>query len=177
MEVDADLPGQRLQLQYRRRTVDVGADDEHLLLLFAQEPRELRRGRRLARALKTGKQYHGRGLRCEIERRGGRAHHRRQFALHDADQRLARRQRPDDLLALRRCLDAGDELLDDGQRDVGLEQGEPYFAQRVLDVGVGEPCLAAQALHDTREPFCQVIEHRGMDAVGRGARAEGGTTR
>ena len=54
----------------------------------------------------------------------------------------------------------GDEVLDDRQRDVGLEQREAHFAQRVLDVGVGQPRFAAQLLHDAAEPLGQVVEHR-----------------
>ena len=50
----------------------------------------------------------------------------------DADQRLPRRQRSDDLLAdSALSLTRGDEILDDRQRDVGLEQREADFAQRV----------------------------------------------
>ena len=71
----------------------------------------------------------------------------------DADQRLPGRQRADDLLADRLVLDRRDEVLDDRQRDVGLEQREPHLAQRVLDVGVGEPRLAAQLLDDARQPL------------------------
>ncbi len=68
--------------------------------------------------------------------------------MHDADQRLSRRQRANHLLAQRPLAHARDEVLDDGQGDVGLEQREPDFAQRVLDVLVGEPRLPAQLLHD-----------------------------
>ena len=64
---------------------------------------------------------------------------------------------PERLLAHR-----GDEVLDDRQRDVGLEQREANFAQRILDVGFGEPRFAAQLLHDAAEPLGQVVEHRGI---------------
>ena len=78
----------------------------------------------------------------------------------DADQRLPRRQRADHFLADRLVPDRGDEVLDDRQRDVGLEQREPDLAQRVLDVGVGEACLAAQLLDDAGEPLGEIVEHR-----------------
>ena len=77
----------------------------------------------------------------------------------DADQRLARRQRADDLLAERLFLDRRDECAHDGQRDVGVEQREAHFAQRFLDVVVGEPGLAAQFLDDARQPLREVLEH------------------
>ena len=53
----------------------------------------------------------------------------------------------------------GDERLDDRQRDVGLEQRQAHFAQRVLDVGVGEARFAAQRLDDARQAFGQGFEH------------------
>ena len=71
----------------------------------------------------------------------------------DADQRLTRRQRADDLLADGFLLDRRHEVLDDRQRDVGFEQREPHLAQRVLDIVVGEPRFAAQALDDERKPL------------------------
>ena len=41
-----------------------------------------------------------------------------------------------------------DEMLHHRQRDVGLEQRDAHFAQRVLDVGLGEARLAADRLDD-----------------------------
>ncbi len=78
------------------------------------------------------------------------AHQRGELAMDDADQGLPRRQRSDDLLADRLLLDDRDEIADHRQRDVGFEQREPNFAQRVLDVVVGEAGLAAQFLDDLR---------------------------
>ena len=84
----------------------------------------------------------------------------------DADQRLAGRERTDDFLADRLGPDCGDEFLDDGQRDVGLEQGEAHLAQRVADVGLGEARFAAELLDDAAEPLGQVIEHVGAGCDG-----------
>ena len=89
----------------------------------------------------------------------------------DADQRLPRRQRPHDFLADRLFLHRGDEVLDDRQRDVGLEQREADFAQRVGDVDVGEARLAAQRFDDARKPLGQGVEHR--DSRVRAAAAAG----
>ena len=49
-----------------------------------------------------------------------------------------------DLGAARPLLDRGDEVPDDGQRDVGLEQRDADLARGGVDVGLGEPTLAAQ---------------------------------
>ena len=77
----------------------------------------------------------------------------------DADQCLPRRQRSDDLLADRLFLDDRDEIADHRQRDVGFEQREPHFAQRVLDIVVGQARLAAQSLDDLRQSFGEIFEH------------------
>ncbi len=78
----------------------------------------------------------------------------------DADERLSRRQRADDLVADRLLPHVRDEFLDDGQRDVGLEQRKANFAQRVGDVGVGETRFAAQLFDDARESLREIVEHR-----------------
>jgi hypothetical protein len=75
----------------------------------------------------------------------------------DADQRLARRQRADDLLAERFFPDAGGEVLDHRQRDVGFEQGHAYFAQHVGNVVFGQSGLAAQVFYDATEALGKVV--------------------
>jgi hypothetical protein len=99
-------------------------------------------------------------LHLQFERHRGVAHQMRELAVDDSDERLARRERPDDLLADRLVAHGGDEILDDRQRDVGFEQCEPHLAQRVGNVGVGEARFAAQRLDDSRQPFGQRVEHR-----------------
>jgi hypothetical protein len=76
---------------------------------------------------------------------------------HDADQGLAGGQRADDFLAERLFLDAGDEILDHRQRDVGFEQGHAHFAQHVGDVVLGQAGLAAQVLDDAAEALGKVV--------------------
>ena len=61
---------------------------------------------------------------------------------------------PDGALA-----DARDEVLDDLEVDVGLEQGEADLAQRDVEVGLGDPCLAAQALGDALQARGERFEH------------------
>ena len=82
--------------------------------------------------------------------------------MHDADERLARRQRARHLLAHRLLAHARDEVLDDRQRDVGLEEREAHLAQRVGDVGFREARLSAQRLDDARQALREVLEHRGV---------------
>ena len=171
-ELGADLARERLQLRDRRRPIDVAAHQQHFLLqVFLEQPRELGRAGRLARALQPGEQDDCRRRDGEVERRCRAAHQRRQLALHDADQRLSRRQRADHLLADGLFAHRGDEILDDRQRDVGLQQRHAHFAQRAVDVGVGEPRFAAQGLDDAAEPLGQIFEH-GMSMRERRRRAE-----
>ena len=165
-EVDADLRREQPQLLDRRGPVHVGGHEQHLLLLFwPEEARELGRRRGLAGALQSGEQDHRGRLRRERQRRRGAAHQRGEFAVHDADQRLARRQRAGDLGADRLFPDDVDEVPDHRQRDVGFEQREPHFAQRVLDVVVGEPRLSAQLLDDAGKSLGEIVEHRKSGGV------------
>ena len=64
-----------------------------------------------------------------------------------------------DLGALGAVLDAGDELAHHGQRDVGFQQRQPDLAGGGVDVGVGQPALAAQPLQRTGQPVGQRFKH------------------
>ena len=84
--------------------------------------------------------------------------------MHHADQRLAGREATDDLLAERGAAHRVDEVLYDRQRDVGLEQRDANFAQRILDIRFGEArsprtCLTMRAARG------QVIKTVGVESV------------
>jgi hypothetical protein len=79
--------------------------------------------------------------------------------VHHADQRLAGRQAAGHFRAERRGAHRLDEVLHHRQRDVGLEQRDAHFAQRLLDVGFGEARFAANVLYDAREPCGQCVQH------------------
>ena len=68
-------------------------------------------------------------------------------------------QRLGDLGAARALRDRVDEVLDHRQRDVGLEQRDPDLAQGGVDVGLGQPALAAQALQRVGEPVLKVVNN------------------
>ena len=74
-------------------------------------------------------------------------------------------------------LDRVDELLDDRQRDVGLEQRHPHLPQRVADVLLGQAAAAAQALDDGGKSGGELVEHdrprRGVAAQRAMARERG----
>ena len=106
-------------------------------------------------------QFHFR--RGEVDVGHALAHRRGEFLVHEADQRLSGRKAADDVLAKRLFPDRCDEILDDGQRDVGFQQRYAHFAQRLLDVRLGEARLAADLLDDLGEPRGQVVEqHHGL---------------
>ncbi len=68
-EQRADLAGQRLELQDRRRPMDVDADQHHFLVVRLDETLGQFRGRRrLAGPLQTGHQQYDRRLCAQIER-------------------------------------------------------------------------------------------------------------
>ena len=66
--------------------------------------------------------------------------------LHDL---LGRRERRQHVLADRALPDPLHEGAHDLEVDVGLQEGQADFAQRLLDVVLGEPAAAAQAVEDT----------------------------
>ena len=160
VKINLDLSRQHFQLLDGRRTVDVATRQQHLLFLFDTQPaRQLARRRRFAGALQTRHQDNRRRLHREVERFIVLAHQRHQFAVHDTDQGLARRQATDHLFTHGFFADAVDERLHHGQRNVGLKQRHAHFAQRVLGVGFGQPRFAAQRLDDARQTAGQVVEH------------------
>ena len=173
----AGLARHRLQLLDGGRAVDVGRDREHLLLaLFDQVLGQLGGGGGLAGALQAGHQDHRRRLRGEVQfghrlERAvlvGLAHRGGELAVHDAHQRLARRQRADHVLAQRLVLDAGDEVAHHRQRHVGLEQRHAHLAQHVLHVAFGNAGFAAHRLHEARQAVGQGGGHRRGGARGGG---------
>ena len=77
----------------------------------------------------------------------------------DLDHHLARGDRAQHLLADRLVADAGDEILDYRQGDVGLEQGDAHLAQGRVDVGFRERAAPGQLIEDRAEAFLQTVEH------------------
>src|SRR5262249_58975632 len=112
-DLDTDLARERRELLDRRRAVDVARDEQWIpAARFLQELRELRRGRRLARALEAREQHDRWRRDREIEVGALAAHQAAELAVHRADERLPRRQARGDLLAQRRLAHPLDELLD-----------------------------------------------------------------
>jgi hypothetical protein len=120
--------------------------------------RELRRGRRLARALEADESDHG-GVALEVERPVAAAQQRDELVVDDLHDLLAGVQalehlRPDRLLA-----DVGDEVLDHLEVDVGLEQAQPNLAHRGVDVRLADTAAAGQVGEGLAKTFAQAVEH------------------
>ena len=73
---------------------------------------------------------------------------------------------PEDVLAESLGLDAGDEVLDDLEVDVGLEQREPNLAHRLVDIFFVQPLGAAEVTQGRLEPVGEGVEH-GREVYGR----------
>jgi hypothetical protein len=78
----------------------------------------------------------------------------------DLDDLLRRVEPLQHLLAERALPHALDEALRDREVDVGAEQRPPHLLERLVDVGLGQPPLAAQPLEDVLQPVGQRLEHR-----------------
>src|SRR3546814_5641625 len=70
-----------------------------------------------------------------------------------------RGDRAQDILADREFGDVIDEAAHDGQRDVGLEQGDSHFAHRRAHVGLGQRAAAAELPENVAKPIAQTVEH------------------
>jgi len=127
--------------------------------LGLQPLRELARERRLAGALEAGQHDDRRRVLRVPDEPGLAAEDVDELLVDDLDDLLGRVQRLADLLARGPLLDRADEGLDDRQRDVRLEQRDPDLAGRRVDVGVGQPALAAQRREDLVQPVGEGVEH------------------
>ena len=135
------------ELLLRRRALHVERGHQHLLALAAlEEPRELGRGRGLARALQPDHHHDDRRHGVEIEPGLELAAERLdQMVVDDLHHHLRRRDRAQHLLPDRLGAHAVDEILDHRQRDIGLEQRHADLAQRRRHVLLAERAAAAPA--------------------------------
>ena len=167
---DPELLAQDLELMDGGGAVDVGRDQERLLLvLLLQVARELPHRGGLARALQPHHHDAGGTLLGPAEVGVDRPHHPGELVLADLDERLLRRDldRPVvlaagaelDLLAERRLLDPLEQGLGDAEVHVGLEQAHAHVAQRLVDDVLGQLGDAGQALFGRAKPARDGFQH------------------
>ena len=144
---DVQLLADHLELVDRRGAVYVARDEQRApLLLLAQQACELGAVGGLARALQAGHHHDGGGIgrygqagRLSAEQGG-------QLLVDDLDDLLRRGQALEDLGIGRLFGDRLDEILGDLEVDVRLQKRHADLTHGLLDVGLGQPPLAAQVL-------------------------------
>ena len=161
-----DAVAERAQLLDGGRALQVGADEQRVAALGLEPAGQLGRRRRLAGALQAGHQHDRRRTAGVGDLQRLAAEDAGELGVDDLDDLLAgiehlRAGRADRLDA-----DAVDDVAGDADVDVGVEQGGADLAQHLVDVGLGEPALAAQTLDDAVEAVGQVLEHLAAQGTG-----------
>ena len=86
--------------------------------------------------------------------------------MHDLDDVLAGREALQDIAAHGALADTVDELLDHGEVDVGLEQGQADLAHGLGDVVLGQAALASEAVEGGAEAIRERVEHASQRSRG-----------
>ena len=157
---DAQLLAERAQLLDRGGAMDVGRDEHRSAALLAEDVRELRGGRRFARALEADEEQHRWGALRPDERHGLAAEHLDQRVVHDLHDLLRPGDRLDDFLAERALAHGRHELADDLEVHVRLKKGDAHVAQRLLEIGFAHACATAEALERRVQLVGELLEHR-----------------
>ena len=155
-----------LELVHRVGPLQVGGDEQRRVALLTQPAAQLAGERRLTGALQPGQHDHRRRLLGELQPPGLAAEDGDELLVDDLDDLLRRVQRAGYLLTAGPLLDRRDELAHHRQGDVGLEQRDADLARRRVDVGVGEPALAAQVGEDRGQAIGQRVEHEADPSIG-----------
>jgi len=138
-----ELCAERLELIDGRRSVDVAGDKTRRPILGLELSSELGGGGRFSRSLETDHHHDGWRNGAELEALAPFSEHRGELVVHDFDELLARRDRPDLRNADRFFLDALEELPRELEVDVGLEQHATHLTEAFFDVGFGENAATA----------------------------------
>jgi hypothetical protein len=154
--VDRDLLPQHGELLHGSGAAHIERGHEHLApRLLGEALGNLGRRGRLARALQADHHdRHRRGC-IEVDRLAARAQGVDQLVVHDLYHHLARRHRFDHFDADRLALHLVDEGAHHIECDVGFEKRPVHFAQRRIDVGLGQRTAPRQAVEDAAKPFGQ----------------------
>ena len=173
VHLDAGPATEHLELPDGVGALEVGGDEQRLVPLALEPAGQLAGEGRLTGTLEAGQHDHRRRLLGELEPPPLAAEHLDQLLVDDLDDLLGRVQRLGDLGAAGPLLDGRDEALDHRQRDVRLQQREADLARGGVDVGVGEPALAAELGEDPGQAVTQGVKHANIPFVS----VPAGTTR
>ena len=152
--VDLGLYAERRQLLHGCWPAGVERGHQYALLVaHAQEAAELGSRGGLAGALEAHHENGGRRAGGgDGDLRGLPAQHLDQVIVHDLDHLLARRDALQHVAADRLRAHASDEVLDDRERHVRLEQGDPHVTQRGAHVRLTQRTAPSQRLEDPVKP-------------------------
>ena len=148
-----------LQLVDRVGPLQVARHQQRRVALPLEPRAELARERGLAGALQTREHDHARRLLGQPQPPRFAAEDRDELLVDDLDDLLRRVQRTGDLGALGPLLDPRDERADHRQRDIGLQQRDADLARGGVDIGIGEPALAAQVGQRAGEALGEAVKH------------------
>ncbi len=165
VHLDAGPATEHLELPDGVGALEVGGDQQRLVALALEPAGQLAGERRLTGTLEAGQHDHGRRVLGELEPPPLAAEDVDQLLVDDLDDLLGRVERLGDLGAARPLLDVRDEALDHRQGDVGLQQRQPDLARGGVDVGVGEPALAAELGEDPGQAVTQGVKHANIPFV------------
>ena len=157
---DADLLTERAELRDGGGPLEVRGDEQRSAPLLLEPERELGAGRGLPGALDARHHHDGRPSRREDELLVRPSERLLELVPDDLDHLLGRREALHHLFGQRPCAHAGEEVVDDLHRDVGLQERGPDVGQRVVDLlGVQLPARA-ELLERAVELGGQGVEHR-----------------
>src|SRR6266478_8341665 len=155
------LPTEDPQLFHRGRTVHVSRGQYRMALALGFEPsRELRNRSRFARTLQANDHDFDRRPDLQIDLARGSTHRVLQLGRHESDQMLFGCERAEHVLAECLAPHVLDEIANDLDIDVSFEQGETDFAERILDIALGDSALALELFEDAFEAIAERIKHK-----------------
>jgi hypothetical protein len=117
----------------------------------------------VAAALQTGHQHHRRRTTGVGDLQRLATEHCRQLVVDDLDDLLAGVEGLTELCANGLFADAGGDVADDAEVDVGLEQRRTDLFEHLVDVGFGQPTFATDLLDNAFKASGQRVKHRSRD--------------
>ena len=138
-------------------SVEVAGDEKRFAAIFLETAGELGGGGGFTRTVESAKQDVRGGI--EVEGALVSAEEKSEFVVENFDDLFTRLHRLEDVFALRFFTNGFDEVLGDGEFDVGLEQSEPDFAQSIEDVFFGDFGGSSEAAERLVECVGEVGKH------------------
>src|SRR5579862_1182529 len=157
---DLRLRAEHAKLLHRGWAINVGRRQNRMMFTLRFEPSpEFGDTSRFARSLQAHHHDFDRRLDLQIELARRAAHRILQLGRDELYQVLFGRERSENFGAESLVLDVLDEIADDLDIDVGLEQRETDFAERIFDIALGDPALALEFFENSFEAVAERVKH------------------